>query len=1172
MKKLLSLFLAACLCAALPFSQTAGAVVISNNGNSSAALSEFFPASATQPATTGQTVLISFLPSAQPTEPTIVSVRGRIVRIRIPAGFDRVTLQQYVVPRNPARARAADRWRTLSTKYPRGAESVIAVRIPTLLPKRFLRVFGNKLEALPGSLLTGITRFLPDPIEADPTVSTNSLGGGAKLDGQTGQVLGNVAGNSDAAPRAVAESDIWKVQGDRLYFFNELRGLQVFDLAKTAAPALLGTLRLPGSGEDMYLLGSTHAVLLKRAAHSLYGVGVATSILFPGVALAADASVSLATSNRIAVTPKASGGESGEIVVADVRAGAPKEVACVPYEGTLAESRMVGSVLYLATNVNRAATDTTAAEYGVQLTSFDLADPTAPVKRDSIFLGGWANAVSATDRFFLVAKYASDRDGSWSHNSIDLIDISAPDGAMRRAGQAFVQGNVSSKFQLDIDGDVLTAVTQNWGAPDAGTPDDLAFRWTSHTEVQTFSIKNPDAPVALGNLRLAPGETVRATRFDADRVYVVTFRQIDPLFVVDLKDPAKPSVSGHVEAPGFSTYIEPLGDRLVTIGLVNWQPAVSLFDVADPAAPKLLSQIPLGAKNGWAHSEAVWNEKAFKVIPAENLILVPVSSSEEGQGWFSSVQLLDLLRDKIVKRGAIQHAFSPRRATLVNDTVVAISHSRLVTVDATNRDRPAVKADLEIAWSVNRVFNVGRYLVQLGGSADWGDQRAPKLTVSPSDDTDETLTSIDLTKLALIGATVKDDVLYLAQGETGYYYDDLADTRPAQPLTVSAYDLGSLPAVRLLGSASVRTRLDYGDLTPLWPSPGILVWAGSGGGSNWRGKAWNSAVTTNALIAPGYWYDRWVYVHTARLVAFDFTRPTTPKFLSDIKVGGGQPWDLSEPVETNGAVWFSYKFFGNLAPVKNTDPAEPATSKDPASPRTSRHFLLRVDYTDPAVPVIDDTEINLPGQLTGLARAGKLLFTIGQNYDVAAGTPISGESALQVSAYDGTAAHLLDTLPLASRNQPVSIQGETVFTLDAQPAWLWQPGTGIPIFNGVATMDIATVGSVRWWGAWDPNPKKSLLSAWRLDAAGKFHKLAELATEHDTLLFVFGSLVVTQSEERTLHLFDAADAAKLVQFGSFEFSGWVWPDLNHADGGLGTGLWVPLGAYGVETVAAPAGK
>ena len=221
------------------------------------------------------------------------------------------------------------------------------------------------------------------------------------------------------------------------------------------------------------------------------------------------------------------------------------------------------------------------------------------------------------------------------------------------------------------------------------------------------------------------------------------------------------------------------------------------------------------------------------------------------------------------------------------------------------------------------------------------------------------------------------------------------------------------------------------------------------------------------------------------------------------------------------------------------------------------------------MPVINDTQINVPGRLTGLARSGKLLFTIGRNYDMAAGTPTVAGSALQVSAFDGTAAHLLDTLPLTSVWQPVSIQGETVFTLDGQPARLWHR----PPFwaFGDIAFPAANIAIDRFWGGgtWEENPKTSLMAAWKLDDAGKFTKLGEIESAHDTSLFVFGGLVVTQGEGRTLHLFDGSNPAKFESLGEYKFDGWVWGDLSHADGGLNTGCWVPLGNFGVETVAAP---
>lgn len=1129
-----------------------------------------------------------------PTEPVIESVQGRTVKVRVPAGFDRVTLQQKVVARKTAAGASVYRWETRGTRYPRGDGRVVSFQLPSLVGKRFLRVFGNRLQSLDQSLLGGISEFLADPLGAtggarvggsfkgNPSVVSSTGNGGGSL-GPSVEDAG--AGAGGGSEREVSESDIWKLSGHRLYFFNELRGLQAFDLSNPDQPGLLGTLRMPGAGEEMYLLGQGHAVLLKQSA-AWWG--------FPGpFVLGGLADVNVKMGASISV-PAAS--RSGEVIIASLEKGAPERVARLPYEGQLSESRMVGSVLYLASQVSRPATDTEPASYGVQLTSFDLSDPANPVQRGTLFLGGYASAVSATDRFFMVAKYDT---ANWNNSIVDLVDISAADGTLVRAGQVKVAGAVQGKFALDVQGGVLTAVAQAWVPADASPGDPAAPEWVPMeplTKVQTFSIADPNAPAALGSLEVARGESLRAVRFDGPLAYVVTFEQVDPLFVINLKDPAAPAVAGHVEAPGFSTFIQPLGDRLVTVGLVEWRPAVSLFDVADPAAPKLLSQVVLGEKGSWSSSEAVWDEKAFKVLPAQNLILLPVSGSEEESGWFSRVQLIDLLPDSLVARGVIDHAFAPRRATVLDERVVAISATRLVTVDMENRDQPSLRADLEIAWSVDRLFHVGGYLVQVCGPADWPARRAPSVSVSPDNDPEQTLSQLELENVQVIGATVREDVLYLAQG-AGYggWFETFATTGSdgaGEPLLkASAIDLASLPNLRMLGSASAPVRFFSSEVTAHWPSPGILVWAGTGRAWSWTRPVWrplDGGMTTGTaggapvLSNGGFWDADWFSGSTMRLAAFDFTRPGAPKFASLAAVGAYRPWQLSEPVDADGMLFMSYQSLGD---VKLNGPADPEDSElarkagyDPAGAdfdpeRAGRHYLVRVDYADPSAPVVDDTRIALPGQLRGLARGGQLLFTLGQNYDLLAGTAKSGESALQVSAFDGKAVHLVDTLPLAAAGSPVVIDGETVFVLDAQPAWIWVPQTGdtsgdVTVLNLAGTDALGVRYGGWWWGgSWQANDKTSLLSAWRLGADAHFEKLAEAPAGHATALGLFGGLLVAQENE-SLELFDASQLPALSPLGSYRFEErWLSIDLSRADGGASSGLWVPLGRYGVETVA-----
>ncbi|WP_197472961.1 beta-propeller domain-containing protein, partial [Oleiphilus sp. HI0123] len=72
------------------------------------------------------------------------------------------------------------------------------------------------------------------------------------------------------------------------------------------------------------------------------------------------------------------------------------------------------------------------------------------------------------------------------------------------------------------------------------------------------TIPNESAPEAIGK----PGESIYSVRFDGDKAYIVTFRQIDPFYVLDLSNHDSPRVAGELELPGFSNYLHPFGDTL----------------------------------------------------------------------------------------------------------------------------------------------------------------------------------------------------------------------------------------------------------------------------------------------------------------------------------------------------------------------------------------------------------------------------------------------------------------------------------------------------------------------------------------------------------------------------------------------------------------------------------
>jgi len=130
----------------------------------------------------------------------------------------------------------------------------------------------------------------------------------------------------------------------------------------------------------------------------------------------------------------------------------------------------------------------------------------------------------------------------------------------------------------------------------------------------------------------------------------VTFRQVDPLWIIDLSDPARPTVAGELQVPGWSTYIHPLGGRLVTIGRDSARAGelprrCSTFKIRriPPCWPRRVGE-------QYSSSEANSDEKAFGVLPEAGLILVPYSSWATN-GYFQGVQLIDLASGSLALRG-----------------------------------------------------------------------------------------------------------------------------------------------------------------------------------------------------------------------------------------------------------------------------------------------------------------------------------------------------------------------------------------------------------------------------------------------------------------------------------------------------------------------------------------
>ncbi len=181
--------------------------------------------------------------------------------------------------------------------------------------------------------------------------------------------------------------------------------------------------------------------------------------------------------------------------------------------------------------------------------------------------------------------------------------------------------------------------------------------------------RNGDALAQLGAVTgLGRTERIYAVRYLGPLGYVVTFRQTDPLYVVDLRDPAAPRAVGELKIPGFSSYLHPLGDgRLLGIGQDATSDgrvlgtAASLFDVSDPSAPKRLASLRLAER--WSQSEAEYDPHAFLWWAPAGRLVVPVSGDDGKGNYRSSAVVVSVGASALSRAGTVEHpAATPKAA------------------------------------------------------------------------------------------------------------------------------------------------------------------------------------------------------------------------------------------------------------------------------------------------------------------------------------------------------------------------------------------------------------------------------------------------------------------------------------------------------------------------------
>jgi uncharacterized secreted protein with C-terminal beta-propeller domain len=200
---------------------------------------------------------------------------------------------------------------------------------------------------------------------------------------------------------------------------------------------------------------------------------------------------------------------------------------------------------------------------------------------------------------------------------------------------------------------------------------------------------------------LGKGERIYSVRFIGPRGYVVTFKQTDPLYSVDLSNPAKPRVTGELKITGYSSHLQPAGDgRLIGIGqeadtsgrVQGTQ--ISYFDVSDPASPERLAQKQISG----GQSEAEYDPHALLYWPATNLLVVPITEyGAAADGPANTAKAMRVTDKGIEDLGLVtqpyqadsKRGYGPgiRRSLVIGSTLWTVSDAGLQASDLSTLDQ-----------------------------------------------------------------------------------------------------------------------------------------------------------------------------------------------------------------------------------------------------------------------------------------------------------------------------------------------------------------------------------------------------------------------------------------------------------------------------------------------------
>lgn len=776
------------------------------------------------------------------------------------------------------------------------------------------------------------------------------------IDMAASEGMKSLSPTSTTTSRAIEETDIYRLEGERLYYLNSYRGLMVFDVSNVDQPKLIG--RSPIYGDPVEMI--VHNGIASVVVSDWYGVTTEGKPFHGSIVRGID------TTNPTEMK-----------ILGEAMLG-----------GWVRDTRVVGDVLYAVTE-QYSWDSTWYGTVGMRVKAFDNSDNTVAVTSVDLAHG----TITPIDRYeisgqggiFYVTENAIMLASNEPSGQINLkyLDISDAEGNIQERGNFSVNGTIqgwgadNGRWNLDFSNDKTAHIIACAGTYCGAEKENGLI-------LSIVDFSQPDAPVQKSTLNIPSTSWSPTARFDSGRMYLSPSMSgcyydenkpsETPVQIYDLSDSAAPRLTGSVNISGQIWLFMPAANRLFALGndcnneTYGSNVSLGYLNVTDPSAPRMIGTATFG--QGWAWTPAAGTFKAFTKNDAEGLIVLPFSGWDTTSSEYNNgLQLIEFNPDRIVTSGTAKSHGWVERGIFVKNRLVSLSDLSLAVIDYSDHAQPKVISELTLARNIVDVKPQGTTVAELSSDFWDNDQQHSMLRILPISQAEENVSNTALAETEIDGYNSR----VFHYGNFSYVVSNIQYEMPCSTDNKSICSRWTqrIEIVERTNDAVIkRGKLDLPDVENYWY-----------GGWGWYGcYSWDwyqgediIQVDGNALV-----FRRWLPAYAnndqdtavSALYVVDLSNPEQPSIASttitnDLNSWWGNLRAVGDKLYAGHYEWVQQPVYDGM----NNDPG------------VVRYYLDQIDLSDRTHPRVG-AKINVPGIFVGAdENDSSIIFTMDYRWD-----------------------------------------------------------------------------------------------------------------------------------------------------------------------------------------------